>query len=108
MSVARKSSLSPARCRLLELMQSIGFGRIENMIVRGGEPVFRPPPYVVREFKLTSDDDADPAGAAADFELKAQVVRLFRRLDKLGDGLVEMLEVKDGLPFKLVIEGVEA
>lgn len=108
MSVARKSSLSPARCRLLELMQSIGFGRIENMIVRGDEPVFRPPPYVVREFNLTSDDDADPEGATTDFELKAQVVRLFRLLDKLGDGLVELIEVKNGLPFKLVIEGVEA
>ena len=108
MSIARKSSLSPARRRLLELMQSIGYGRIQNLIIRDGDPVFRPPPYVVREFKLNSDDDADHELAAVDFELKLEVVRLFRRLDRLGDGMVESVEIKDGLPFKLAVEGVKA
>ena len=40
----KKSSLSPARQKLLRLMQSVNFGRIEQLRVSGGEPVFAPPP----------------------------------------------------------------
>lgn len=42
--VTTKASLTPARRRLLELMQEINFGRIEGLAVRGGEPVLDPPP----------------------------------------------------------------
>ncbi|MBM3983855.1 MAG: hypothetical protein FJ304_27025 [Planctomycetes bacterium] len=108
MSVASKSSLSPARRRLLELMQSINFGRIENMEVRGGDPVFDPLPHVVREIKLGADDKPRPEVALADFCLKAQVVDLWNRLDQLGTGTVELLEVKHGLPFQIVIPEVSA
>lgn len=103
MSVASKSSLSPARRRLLELMQSINFGRIENMEVRGGEPVFDPAPHVVREIKLGADNKPRPEVTLADFCLKAQVVDLWEKLDQLGSGTIELLEVKHGLPFQIVI-----
>jgi hypothetical protein len=108
MSVSSKSSLSPARRWLLELMQSINFGRIENMEVRGGEPVFDPLPYVVREIKLGADSGPRPEVALADFCLKAQVVDLWNRLDQLGTGTVEVLEVKHGLPFQIAVPEVTA
>lgn len=108
MSVSSKSSLSPARRRLLELMQSINFGRIEFMEVRGGEPVFDPQPHVVREIKLGADSGPRPEVVLADFCLKAQVVDLWNRLDQLGTGTVELLEVKHGLPFQIVIPEVTA
>ncbi len=98
-----KATLTLARRRLLELMQSINFGRIENLIVRGGEPSLVPPPRVVREVKFGGDNGPRPELATDDFRLKAQVVDLFRELDRLGSGTVEALEVKHGLPFRLLV-----
>ena len=34
---ATKRSLSPARRRLLALLQDLNFGRVEGLVVRGGE-----------------------------------------------------------------------
>jgi hypothetical protein len=98
-----KATLTSARRRLLELMQFVNFGRIENLIVRGGEPSLVPPPRVVREIKFGGDNGPRPELATDDFRLKAQVVDLFRELDRLGDGTVEALEVKHGLPFRLMV-----
>ena len=55
----RKSHLSPPRRRLIELMQSINFGRLENLRVRGGEPVLSDPDVViVREIKFAGQNGA--------------------------------------------------
>ena len=47
-----KSSLSSGRARLVELMEQLCFGRIENLIIRGGEPTFDPPPKVSRDVQV--------------------------------------------------------
>ena len=39
-----KQSLSPARRRLVELMQEVNFGRIEGLHVRDGEPILEQAP----------------------------------------------------------------
>ena len=67
-----------------------------------------PLPHVVREIKLGSDSGPRPEVALADFCLKAQVVDLWNRLDQLGTGTVEVLEVKHGLPFQIVVPEVTA
>lgn len=51
-TIAVKSDLSAPRRRMVELMQELGFGRIETLLVRAGDPVLNPPPRVVREVKL--------------------------------------------------------
>ena len=103
MSVPTKAALSPARQRLVILMQSIHFGRVENLVVRRGEPVFDPPPAIVREIKFGGDNGPHPERDARDFQLKAQVVELFRTLDRLADGKVLVLDVKHGLPFRMLV-----
>jgi len=40
--------LSEGRRRLLEEMRDVGYGRIEHVVVRDGEPVFDPPPRRLR------------------------------------------------------------
>jgi hypothetical protein len=84
-------------------MQAHNFGRIEGLVVRRGEPVLTPPPRLVREIKFGGENGPRPEAAAADFLLKAQVVELFRQLDRLGDATVEVLEFKHGLPFRLLV-----
>jgi hypothetical protein len=94
-----KAALSPARRQLIELMQTINFGRLEELVVCGRQPVFSPPPRVVQEIKFGNDCGPRPERKIADFALKAQVVELFQQLDRLGDGTIESLEVKNGLPL---------
>jgi hypothetical protein len=99
MSVLTKSVLSPSRRQLVELCQRLNFGRIEHIEVRGGEPVLDPQPRVVREHKFCSDNGPRPESRRADCALKDQVADLMRLLDAVGDGVIETLTVKHGLPF---------
>jgi hypothetical protein len=99
-SPRRLSDLSPARRRLVELMQSLHYGRIESLAVRAGEPIFNPPPVATREVKFGADAPPERGG---DFLLKAQVVELLARLARLGDGTVPLIEVKGGLPFRMLL-----
>lgn len=98
-----RSSISPARRWLLEQCQYLNFGRIESLVVHGGEPVLQPEPRVVREVKFGGENGPRPELQAADFALKSQVVDLFDLLDELQDGEIELLDVKHGLPFRAIV-----
>jgi hypothetical protein len=100
-----KASLTPARRRLLELLQQVYFGRVENLIIREGQPVFDPLPRVVLERKLPGENKSRDAWITADFALKAQLVELFVFFDEMRDGTIELLEIKHGLPFRLFVAG---
>ena len=104
-AVATKARLSAPRRRLLELMQRLNFGRIERLTIRGGEPMFDPPPRVVEEIKFGGEHGPRSELGFRDFALKAQVQDLFEQLGRLGDGRVESLEVQHGLPFRMKVEG---
>ena len=100
-----KSSLSTARKRLLETMQKTNFGRIEGLMIRAGEPVFAPAPRIIKDVKLGSaDNQARPELQASDFVLKREHIELFENLSRIGDGSVESIEIKSGLPFRLTHE----
>ena len=103
-----------ARQKLVELMQSINFGRIEHLSIRAGEPVLKgdAATRIFRELKFGGDNGprADHADDA-DFALKAQVVELFRQFDgtlallvTFTDARVEVLVIKHGLPFTMHVE----
>jgi hypothetical protein len=100
-SLAVKSVLSEPRRRLLELMQELDFGRIEALAVGAGDPVLDPPPTIVREVKFGGQNGPRDERTLDDFPLKAQVVELFDELDRLGDGVIDVLTVKHGLPFNM-------
>src|SRR5262249_52741967 len=98
-----KCMLSPRRQRLVEWMQETGFGRIEGLVASGGDPVLDPPPKVIRETKFgAAENGARPERASQDFELKDEVLDLMRYFDGLGDGTIEALEIRHGLPFRLL------
>lgn len=101
-----KTSLSPARRQLIELMQRINYGRIEGLSIRRGEPVLDPPPRIIREIKFGGENGPRPEVAKPDFTLKAQVRDLFAQMEALGDGVVPCIEVQRGLPFRMAIEEV--
>ena len=108
MSVSTKASLSPARRRLLELFQRVNFGRLESLVVRGGEPICDPQPVLIREHKFGGENGPRPELATSDFLLKQQVVELFAFFDELRDGVIDVLEIKHGLPFRMIVTEVSA
>ncbi|HUT52163.1 MAG TPA: hypothetical protein VM658_02110 [bacterium] len=99
-----KSSLSPARRRLLDLMSDIYFGRIERLSVQDGEPMFEPPPKVVRKIKIGGENGPHRDEGKRDFVLKDKVREFFDHLAGLGNGTISRIEVQAGLPFSLEIE----
>ena len=101
MNQSSKGSLFPQRRRLLELFQQINFGRLENLKIKNREPIFDPPPRVVYEVKFCGENGPRPEIEAADFLLKAQIVELFQNFDNLGDGIIDSIEIKNGLPFRM-------
>ena len=99
-----KSSLSGPQKRLVELMQRLNFGRIEGLVVQAGQPAFDPLPRIVRDIKIGGENGPRPEAASGDFALKSQITELLEHLSQLRDGPVEVIEVKNGLPFRLVVE----
>ena len=100
----KKASLTPARQRLVELMQEINHGQVLGLRVRDGEPIFVPPPQVIRDMKLGSQNGPRPEANLDDFALKTEVVDLFSQFDLFDDVTLLSLDVKYGLPFRIRLE----
>lgn len=98
------SNVPAARKRLVGAMQKNPYSRIENLAVANGNPVFGPTARLIAETKLGSADGARPEVNLADFVLKREHVDLFRQLDEIGSGVILTLEVRGGLPFRIIRE----
>ena len=103
MNPINKSSLSPERQHLVELMQDLSFGRISNISFRAGEPEISPETIIEREFKLSGNTNPRSVPNKNDFDLKSEIVTMFAHLDRAGEGTIRQLDVKHGLPFQLLL-----
>ena len=99
MAPHKKSQLSDPQRRLVELMQDINFGRISDLPIRAGEPVFGADTVVEREIKFNGQNGPRPELEQHDFDLKQEVLVLLDHLKQITDGCVACLEIKHGLPF---------
>ena len=102
-SEVSKASLSADRMQLLEQMQRLNFGRIEGLEVCNGEPRLDPPPRIVREVKFLGENGSRRELDLEDFTLKKEVLEFFNELGRLRNGVIERVEVKHGLPFRMTI-----
>lgn len=100
----RLSQLSATRQALVRLLQSINFGYVAHLEVRGGEPVFNPAPTVIVEVKLDAANEARPEAEAADFELRTEVLRLLEQIGELSNGGIDRIDVRYGVPRRALIE----
>jgi hypothetical protein len=99
-----KSSLTPDQTRLVELMQTLNFGRVEVLHVQNGQPVFSPPPKVIRKLKMGGENTSRAEAEYGDFRLKHGVIELLEIIARLSDGEVRLIEVRFGLPVTVEIE----
>ena len=103
MKAKMKSHLSPARRKLLEIIDSLGFGTIKDLSIRNGEPCFDPFPRILHDIKIGADPAAQPEITNGDFVLKSRIVELFEHLDRIECSTIT-IEIKHSSPFRLVIE----
>lgn len=94
--------LTSAERELLDLVERVGFGRIESLIVRNGQPVLEPRPRIVRERLLGARDEGAPDDKAR-ARHKPHVRELLAELDRIGDGVIASLEIRHGLPFRITV-----
>jgi hypothetical protein len=88
----------------VRLCQTINHGSIENLKVEHSEPVFDPWPVTLRDVKLDSDEGPRPELALGDFVVSDEVCRLLSLLDEMGCGTVRRIEVRAGVPRRIVLE----
>jgi len=98
-----KRALSPARRRLVELMQEVNFGRIEGLRVKEAEPLLEPKPRVLREIVFGKLNAPNPARGRGDFALKEQLIELFDLFDREQSVTVESLVIQNGLPVRMTV-----
>jgi hypothetical protein len=96
--------LLPSERRLLSVMRALGFGRVEYVQIRRGEPALDPWPTVVRDVKFGVQSGAPARTTSEDFELKQQVAEFFEYTRSVEVGEIRALEVRHGLPFAMEVE----
>jgi hypothetical protein len=101
----RFSQLSTSRKALVRLFQSINYGHIRDLRVHDREPFLaNPSPVVLVDLKLDAEEHPRDELAADDFELCAEVERLMSVLDRLPHGKISIIDVRAGIPRRIVIE----
>lgn len=103
-SVRRFSHLSVPRQVLVRLCQATNYGQIRNLRVRDSEPVFSSPPVVTVDVKLDADEGPRAQVDLPDFELCDEVRRLMARLDDLKNATIERIDVRGGIPRRILFE----
>ena len=100
MTDVTKAALTPARRRLVEVMQGVNFGRPE---VREWEPVFKPPPRVVRQIVFGKTNGSNACRVNDGFALKKKVAELFEIFDRERTLSIQELVIENGLPVRMTV-----
>jgi hypothetical protein len=103
MPEVRFLQLSPARRTLVRVLQIVNFGEIQGLQVRESDPIFDSATVAILDLKLDREDSR-PELDLADFALSAEVINLISWLDELKSGTIRRLEVRAGLPRRLLFE----
>jgi hypothetical protein len=100
----RLSDLTAPRQALVRLCQTIDHGQILDLhIAADGEPSFSPEPQVIFEVKLDGDRSPRLEAQLGDFALCNEVLRLLDRIDHIRTGHIEKIEIRAGLPKRVLI-----
>ena len=98
---SRIANLSPSRAFLIRVMADLGFGRIEGLVVRNGEPVMDPLPRILRTAKFGSQEaGSSRVPRAVDRVLKPHAGDLFEFLEGLKNCESMEIVIQEGLPIR--------
>jgi hypothetical protein len=100
----RLSDLSTPRRALVRLFQAINFGQVVGLTIENGDPVFHPEPTVLVDLKLDGNTETRQEADLLDFELRDEVRKLIAHLDEIRNGRIERIEIRSGIPRRIIIE----
>ena len=100
----RLSELSASKQALVRICQTLDYGQIIDLHVRDGEPVYNPAPTLLFDVKLDADCGGRPEVELADFTLRDEVCRLLDRINAMQTGRIQRIEVRAGIPRRVLIE----
>ncbi|MGO9240191.1 MAG: hypothetical protein ACLQBJ_05210 [Bryobacteraceae bacterium] len=103
-SLLRFSQLSRARQALVRLCQATNYGQIQHLEITDGEPALSAAQLVLVELKLDSDENPRPELHLADFDLCDEIHLMMERLDAVHNGRIQRIEVRAGIPRRMVLE----
>ena len=95
--------LSSCEQKLLRACQRICFGTLYGLGVSGGQPVFDPAPRMRRKLRLT-EKSIHSQPKRGSFALKDKHRLLIELIRKMDCGVIEKIEVRDGLPELISID----
>ena len=85
------------------LVRETRFGSIERIRLNGGQPIIDTNLEVRVEFRLSGVEPPREVITDNDYLERPQVRAMFERFEQVQDGIVECLDVRDGLPFKMTV-----
>jgi hypothetical protein len=104
MTFTRLSDLSAERQAFVRQCQKIDFGKIVGLVVRGTEPEFGQNTEIFLDLKLDIEEESRPELELKDFAISAELVRLFGKFDVMGNGAIEQIEIRAGLPRRMIFK----
>jgi hypothetical protein len=100
----RFSALSGPRQLLIRLCQLINFGELREIEIRDKEPVFVSATLVLLDVRLDVDEMQRREIDLPDFDLCQELYRLLVQLDQIENGRITRIEVRAGLPRRILFE----
>jgi len=107
MAELRLSEVSAARRAFIRRCQRLDHGNIRGLEVRDCEPVFGPKTEVLHDLKLDGNDAPRPEQDLGDFVVCKEIRRLFSMLDAFGNGTIEHVEVRTGVPRRIIFKAAD-
>ena len=97
------SMLSQARQVLVRVCQAVNFGQIRDIRLQDGDPILQSA-CVLAEERLDRPAESRSEIGLNDFELCEEWCRLLNRIDQMCNGKIERIEVRAGIPRRVVFE----
>ena len=89
--------------RFLAVINQLGFGRLESVVIEKGRLVLDPWPLTVRAMKFGAEPGTRATTAAHEFELSRLLVEFFEYVRSVDAAVISRLEIRHSLPYSLEV-----
>lgn len=92
----------------VDFLASVGAGQVKGLRIAGGLPVLDPPPTVIRRVDFGPGPDLTMSPRHVfpqDIVLTVPMVQFLWTCRQIGEGVIDTLYVKHGLPTRMYFQG---
>lgn len=99
--LAMKLAIDPEWSSLAKLMKIIGYGEVYNLVIKGGAPVAGTEVHYELRRILHAETKPCSRTSSQDSTRKGAFLRLVGYCESIGEGVIDVIEVQDGLPARI-------